>query len=346
MGIALACMVLVGSLTLVGGLAVGVDSATSRFSSGPSVYLRGTNLLASAIDENGLTAIPTDYAVLRVHTATLALNGLDEAILVASLTDYAGGNASVPFPANASEVAIDAGLAARVEGASGGPLNASANLTTLGMGPMALRVAPPPAARPSLFPDTWAWVRPDLFIALDPTLGGPAQAVLTPSPLDPVLAARLGLARLETVGAVGFTQASLAQAGALLLGLAALVAVVIGLLVFNAMGLEVLQRGEEIRTLRSLGAAPRTVLAVYEGQAILLAVLGAVVGSALGIALAHGVVSFAPLLGFPNLVAFQAPVLPVAAAFAVALAAAGLAGLVPAARALTGLRRGPEARPS
>ncbi len=344
--IAFACMVLVGSLSLVDGLSAGVDSATARFSSGPTLYLRGSDLLSSAIDESSLTIIPTDFSVLRVHAGTLRINGLTETVVIAALTDYHAGNASVPFPSVSGDLAIDAGLAAQIQAASGSPPNATANLTVLGVGPAELSVAPPPGSRPSLFPDTWAWVRPELFVAMNPNLGGPAQAVLTPAPLDPSLAARLGLAPLPIVGAVGFTQASVAEASSVLLALAGLVAVVIGLLVLNAMGIEVLQRAEEIRTLRSLGASTRTVIAVVEVQAILLALVGATLGSALGIVVVHGLVSFAPLLGFPNLVVFQAPVVPVLAAYGLALAAAGVAALAPAARAVLVLRGAPGARPS
>ncbi len=345
-GIALACMVLVGSLSLVAGLSGGVDSATARFTTGPTLYLHGTDLLASAIDENTLASIPTDYTVVRAHAGTLGINGLVDGIILGSLTQYHDGNTSTSFPSGSRDLAIDAGLAAQIEQASGRSLDPTANLTALGVGPLSLNVAAAPASRPSLFPNTWAWVRPELLIAMSPSEGGPVQAVLTPAPLDPGLAAALGLAPLQTVGAVGFTQSSVAEAGTVLLGLAGLVAVVIGLLVFNSMGIEILERTEEIRTLRSLGASPRAVLAVYEGQAILLAVLGATLGSALGIALVHGLVSFAPLVGFPNLVVFEPPVVPVLAAFALSIVAASLAGLLPATRALRVLRRTGEARPS
>lgn len=344
--IAVACMVLVGALSLVDGLSAGVDTATARFASGPSVYLRGTDLLSSTIDETTLTSIPTDYSVLRLHAGTLTANGVTQSVIVGALEDLHGGNATVPFPNGTGQVAVDTGLASQIAQASGAPLGTSVNLTLLGIGPAEYPVAPSPASRPVLFPDTWAWVRPELLIAMNPALGGPAQAVLTPSPLDTALVARLGLTRLQTVGAVGFVQASVAEAGTVLLALAALVAVVIGLVVLQAMGLEVVLRREEIRTLRSLGASTPVVLAVYEGQALLLALLGATVGSALGIAVVHGIVSFAPLVGLPNLVVFQAPVTPVLLGYAVALAASAVAGLVPAIRAALSLRRRPGAVPS
>ncbi len=345
-GIAVACMVLVGSLSLVEGLSAGVDSATARFASGPTVYLHGTDLVLSAIDESRLVAIPTDFSVVRVHAGALNVSGVTLPIIVASLTEYHGNTTTVPFPSDAQHIAIDTGLAAQFENASGQPLSATANLTAVGVGPIPLQVGPPPGSRPTLFPDTWAWVRPDLLIGMNPILGGPVQAVLTPTPLDPALASRLGLTPLQTVGAAGFAQASVAEASSVLLGLAGLVAVVIALLVANAMGVEVLQRSEEIRTLRSLGASPGVVAAVYEGQALVLALLGATVGSALGIVVVHGLVSFAPLAGFPNLVVLQAPVVPVLAAYGLALAVSALAGLIPAARAASFLRHGSEARPS
>ncbi len=344
--IALACMVLVGSLSLVDGLGAGVDSVTARFSTGPMVYLHGTDLLASAIDENALLSIPTDYAVLRAHVGTLSLNGLSISTVVASLTFYQKGNATEPFPTGSQEVAIDTGLAAEIESESGSPPAATTNVTLFGLSPQLLAVAPAPAGRPSLLPDTWAWVRSELFVALSPLEGGPAQAVLTPTPLDPALAARLGLSPLQTVGVVGFTQASIAEARSILLGIALFLAAIIALLVSSAMGLEVAQRREEIATLRSLGASPATVAAVYEGKAAALALLGATLGSALGVIAAHAIVSFAPLAGFPNLILLQPPVVPVALAYALALAAACAAGLEPSLRAIRLVRGVREVGPS
>ncbi len=344
--IAFGCMVLVGSLNLVDGLSAGVDSVTSRFASGPTLYLRGTDLLASAIDPGSLAAIPSDYVALRAHVGTLTANGTSLQVVVASLTQVHDGNASVSVPADADGVALDTGLRAEIDAATGAPPGSLANLSLFGLPAQPFRVAPAPASRPALFPDTWAWVRPEAFSAWSPADGTPAQAVLTPTPLDPALASRLGLTPLQTVGAIGFTQASVAEARTVLLALAAVVGVVIGLLVFSAMGLEVQARAEEIRTLRSLGASPRTVAAVYEAQALVLALLGATLGSALGIVVAHGLVSFAPLLDFPSLVILPLPTIPVALAFALALLASALAGLVPARRAVRAARETPEAIPS
>ncbi len=344
--IAVACMVLVGSLSLVDGLGAGVDSVTARLSTGPTVYLHGTDLLASAVDENALAGVPTDYTVLRTHVGTLALNGISLSTVVASLTSYHDGNATDPFPSGPQGIAIDTGLAAEIEAASGNPPGAIANVTLFGLAPQVLAVAPAPTSRPTMLPDTWAWIQSALFVAMSPSEGGPAQAVLTPAPLDPALASRLGLSPLQTVGAVGFTQASVAEAHSVLLALAVFLALIIALLVSSAMGLEVAQRREEIATLRSLGASPRTVAAVYEGRAASLTVVGATLGSALGVVAAHAIVSFAPLAGFPNLIFLQAPLVPVALAFALALGAACVAGLEPALRAMRLVRGVQEARRS
>ncbi len=344
--IACACMVLVGSLSLVDGLSSGVDSVASRFTSGPVIYLRGNDLLASAIDENALGVIPTDYVVVRAHVGTLVVGNVSRLVVVASLTSYRGGNASTPFPAGSRDAAVDTGLAAEFASSGVPVLPASVNVSLFGRPLEQVTVAPPPASRPDVFPDTWAWVRPELFIAMSPDQGGPAQAVITPSPLDPALAASLGLTPLATVGAVGFTVASIAEARAALLGLGALMAIIIGLLAYAAVGLEVHLRREEIRVLRSLGATPSRVAAVYEGQALTLALVGATLGSALGILLAHGIVSFAPLFGLPNLVLLPVPWVPVGVAYALALAACALGGLVPTTRAARLARSVPEARPS
>ena len=67
--IAFACMVLVGALSLVDGLAGGVGSVADRIGSGPAVYIRGTELLASAIDPDEVAGIPGDFLALRAHPA-------------------------------------------------------------------------------------------------------------------------------------------------------------------------------------------------------------------------------------------------------------------------------------
>jgi len=345
-GIAFACMVLVGSLNLVDGLSAGVDSVTARFTNGPTLYLRGTDLLESSIDASGLSAIPSDYAIVRAHAGTLSAQGVSLPIVVASLAQMHDGDASVAFPANAGSLAVDTGLRTEIAAASGSVVGSAVNVSLFGGAPQSYAVDPAPSSRPALFPDTWAWARPELFAALDADQGAAAQAVLTPAPLDAALVARLGLTPLQTVGAIGFAQASVAEARTVLLALTAVIGGVIGLLVFSAMGLEVAQRAEEIRTLRSLGASPRTVAAVYESQALVLALLGAALGAALGIVVAHGLVSFAPLVGFPSLVILPLPVVPVALAFGLALAASALAGLAPMRRAASLVRGRPEARPS
>lgn len=344
--IALACMVLVGSLSLVAGLGAGVGSVTARFSSGTTVYLHGTDLLASAIDENAVAAAVADFQVLRVHMGALSVNGLEMTVTVASLSDYKRGNVSVPFPSGSRDVALDSGLRTLIESQSGSPPGTNASLSLFGLPLQNVTVAAAPTSRPGFLPDTWAWVRPELLIAMSPSQGGPVEAVITPSPMDPTRAASLGLTPLQTVGAIGFTQASIAEAQSILLVLGVVLAVVIALLAYTSVGLEVRLRRDEIHTLRSLGAPPGTVAAVYEAKALVLALVGATLGSALGVVLAHAIVSFAPLFGFPNLILLPVPVVPVAVAYALAFGAAAIGGIVPARHAVRSLRGLREARPS
>src|SRR6266581_7074243 len=188
------------------------------------------------------------------------------------------------------------------------PPAATGNLTAFGLPLTGLPIVAAPPSRPALFADDWAYVHPDLLFSMNRTQGGPIQALVMEAPLDSALVSSLGLTRLETLGAIGFVRGSIAEVQRSLVALALVIAVVIGLLVYAAMSLEVHQRAGEIATLRRLGAAPATVAGIYEAQAILLAASGAVLGSTLGIVAAHAVVSFAPLLGLPNLVILDAPV--------------------------------------
>jgi len=318
--IAFACMVLVGSLSLAEGLSGGVDSVASRFQTGPSVYVHGSDLMDSRIDPTALPMIPGDFLAVRVHAGTLEMNNVSLPVVVAALQAFQDGNASVSFPAGTPDsVAIDVGLEREIVAASGQPLDANVTLSVFGLRLASLPVSPPPMSRPGLFPDTWAWVRPEL---------------------------RLGLTPLTTIGGIGFARGSVQEARAAVDALALLVAVVIGLLVYSAMGLEVQQRRQEIRVLRSLGASSSAVAAVYEGQAVVLGLVGATLGSALGIVLAHAIVSFAPLLGMPNLITLPAPAAAVAFVYLLTLVAAVLAGLVPSTRAVRLLRGVREVGPS
>lgn len=344
--IAFACMVLVGSILLVGGLASGVDSVTARFEAGPHVYARGANLLESDLDANALVGLSMKFDALRVHVASLEVNNLTLAVVVASLETHANGTVTVPFPTGSNAVALDAGLVSEFVAETGRPVNGTANLTIFGTSHPGLPIAAPPSGRPPILPDTWGWIRPELFVAIDPNQGGTIQAILTNGSLDDASAARLGLTSIDPVGAVAFAHTTVDEAAGPLIFLNTVVAIVIALLVYATMSLEVHERTAEIHILRGLGASRRTVAAVYEGQAIVLSILGAALGSALGILATHAIVAFASLAGLPNLVILPLPGGAILAAFAVALVAGTLAGIVPVSRALAILRRMPEARPS
>jgi len=331
--VAFACMVLVGSLALVDGLRAGADSVAGRFETGPAVYIRGTDLLESRIPLDGLAGLPDGTEALRVRAGVLEINGLRRDVIVGSEARLVGGTWSTAYPTSSSDLSIDVGLQAAIEAASGRPLEAAAQLTLFSAPPMNVSVVPPPPVSLELLPDSWAWARPELFAASGLAEGLPVQALVSDGPLDPSLVSSLGLSRLEVLGAVAFFRGGLEEAGSALSTLALLIAVVIGLLVYSAMSLEVHGRAAEIRTLRSLGAGPASVAGIYEGQALTLVLLGAGLGSALGVVVAHAVVSFAPLLGLPNVVLLGPPVGPFALALLTSAAAGAVAGIAPSLRA-------------
>jgi len=344
--IAFACMVLVGSLTLIDGLSGGVDSIASRFPAGPSVYIRGDDLLTSAIDPSELASLPGNVTALRVHTGQLEINGRSWDVVVAALTDYVNGTPTTAFPLGPQDVSVDRGLRTEIVTATGLSLDAAANLSLFGASLDGLPVVAPPSSRPDMFPDTWAWVRPELLASLDAAEGGQVQALLADAPLDAAWVARLGLSPLAAVGAVGFAQGVVSEARTGFLALGLLIGVVIGLLVYSAMAIEVRARSAEIETLRSLGSSPATVAAIYEGQALFMAVLGASIGTSLGLVVANAVVSFAPLAGLPNLVFVEPSLTLVGLAYGVSLLASVVGGVVPSRQAVRRLRRPSEARPS
>jgi len=331
--IAFACMVLVGAMSLADGLANGVGSVANRIGTGPAVYIQGNELLASAIDSAALSNVPGDFVAIRAHPAGLEINRLTLSVFVVALESYQDGVGTIAFPAGPRNVSLDVGLRAQIEAESGTPVATSGNVSLFGLHLADLPIVAPPPTRSELFPDNWAYVRPDLLIAMNATQGGPVQAILAAAPLDPAVVASLRLTRLETLGAIGFVRGSIAEVQSSLMLLALVIAVVIGLLVYAAMSLEVHARAREIATLRSLGASPAAVAGVYEAQAAVLALAGAILGSALGIVAAHAVVSFAPILGLPNLVILSPPTPAVVLAMVISEVAAVLAGLVPSRRA-------------
>ena len=343
--IAFACMVLVGALSLADGLANGIASVADRIAAGPAVYIRGDELLSSDIDPLALGNRTGDFIAMRVQPAELEISGIAIAVIAVALESYQMGVGTTWLPTGSNDLSLDVGLRARIVAASGIPVGTSGNLSVFGGPPRPLPIVAPPTNRSELFPDDWAYVRADLLVAMSPTQGGTVQALLRDGPLDPALAGSLGLSRLETLGAVGFVRGSVAEVQSSLRILALVIAVVIGLIVYAAMSLEVHARSREIAILRSLGASPAAVARVYEAQALILALAGAILGSALGIVAAHAVVSFAPLLGLPNLILLSPPVVPVGLAFAVALLAAAVGGIVPSRRAAV-FTRTREAAPS
>src|SRR5256886_6774658 len=170
------------------------------------------------------------------------------------------------------------------------PVETSGNRGLFGIRLTALPIVPPPPTRSPLFPDTWAYVRADLLVGMDLVHGGSVQAIITNATLDPSFVSTLGLTRMDPVGAVGFVRAGVAQIQATLQLLALVIGLVIALLVYAAMSLEVHARARETATLRSLGATPSTVAAVYDAHAVPISLAAAAFGAALGLVVPHAAV--------------------------------------------------------
>jgi hypothetical protein len=333
-------MVLVAGVSLFDGLASGVDVAVDRLPSPLHAYVNGPDLLSSRIEPDRLVGADIPYLALRVRTGRLQTNGLDWTVVVAALSTHAAGDptGTTAYPPRSDDLSLDTDLAAAIEASSGRFLDPTGNLSLLGANLTGLALVAPPPGRPAFLPSAWAWVRPELLVAMSPTEGGHVQALVTDVPLDPGVAADLGLQRLESVGAVGFLRGSIDQASRALAVLVGVIVVVVALLAYVGLSLEVHQRSQEICTLRHLGASPRSVAFLYEGQALTLGLLGATAGSALGILVAHGIVSFAPLIGLPNLVILSPPLTGVALAYIVAVLASVVGGVVPSRRAASFVR--------
>src|SRR3989449_8740352 len=254
--IAFACMVLVGAISLADGLANGVGSVANRIGSGPAVYIRGDELLASAIDSAALSNVPGDFVAMRTHAASLEINRLALPVFVVALESYHGGIGTIAFPAGPRNVSLDVGLRHQIEAESGMPVATSGNVSLFGLHLTDLPIVAPPPTRSALFPDNWAYVRADLLIAMNATQGGPVQAILAEAPLHPEVVASLRLTRLETLGVIGFVRGSIAEVQSSLRQLALVIAAVIGLFGYRAVSPAVPLRAPAIAAPRGFRAAP------------------------------------------------------------------------------------------
>lgn len=304
-GIAIAVLLPVGGQLLLDGLVTGVNDTASRFPAPPVLFLSGDTLSTSSIDSTLAAGTPGEHLDLRVVEGTLVVGStpVDAYAISATRTNATGTNPWLTVPAGA--VRLGARLLETLPTAPivGDPirflsLSAGVNLTYAG-----------PYATADGVPALWALVPEETIVGLEPAFASRVTAILVPGENVPGIAhlRAAGLHEIATLGGSAFVTSGVAQASGALGGLALLSAIVVGLLVAHGMAIEVVQRAGEIRILREIGASPRRVASLYAAQAVFLSAVGGAIGTALGILAAHAVVSFAPLVGLPNLVALGTP---------------------------------------
>lgn len=117
---------------------------------------------------------------------------------------------------------------------------------------------------------------------------------------------------------------------------AAMALVVGGFLVFNTMGMVVLERRKELATLRALGAGRRRLVLGLVGEAAVLGIVGAAIGVAVGVVLARQVVAVFPEAMMQAIGVRIGLILPATVplvAFVVGILTSTVAALLPALRA-------------
>lgn len=336
LGVGFAVLLLTAGFALLDGMRAGVDQLADRIEPAPVLFLAGDAPTASEIDASVLAAVPGEFLSLHVVSGTLAL-GSDTWTATIAYVERSDGSPLWSVPA--FEVLLGPSLRSRLERRTpvdvGTPLAVSSSQATV---TLAVAGAYPPT-RP--FPDDWAVVSREDMRALRPPLDASVSGVVVepdnPEAMEALRAA--GLTEVATVAAPEFLRTGTSEVLASLVPLVATVGVLVALLVYNAMSIEVAQRVREIRLLRQIGAGPGRIGMLYLGQALVLATFGGLLGLAGGIVAAHGIVSFAPLVGLANVVAPSVSPGLAALALGVSLAAGVIGGLVPAMR--TGRLAGP-----
>ncbi|WP_129115567.1 FtsX-like permease family protein [Halegenticoccus tardaugens] len=191
----------------------------------------------------------------------------------------------------------------------------------------------PHATNGSLFPPSWYAANATAVRDLGPTgalvvssdggSGGPSGQV--PATGTPIVSALL------------FLLAGLNQVLRLLVLAAAGGAVLVLVVIYNVTRMSVRERLQTIKVVRSTGASPRTVLALFGLRAGSLALVGVVLGYALGIVVTSATINAAIYAGFPISmdVAVTSEVLQVVLPLLVSLVSVGVLAGVLAARPAT-----------
>lgn len=315
-----------GALVLLAGLEEGSAAALGRLETGPFLAYRDTPLTLQGVSPPEGLAGPHSLGRLVEATVSGPNGSLPVKILV--LDDLSLLGLETPPP---DTVAMDAALRER------GGISLGANIMVVaGEGTWEGSAMAVPSSDLQL-PDTWILLNASGVRA---ALRGPGYSLLVGTwRADALRLEAAGYTVLFATSGGEFFVATLGEAQGIVLSIVAVSSVTIALLTFTLLTLEIHYRRREMRTLLGVGMDPRGLGTLYGLQAAYLAMAGTALGVALGVAIAHGLVSFAPLFGLPTIlrpqVTTEGLLLPLAAS-----AGAGLAGgLLALGRALRGVRR-------
>jgi len=107
----------------------------------------------------------------------------------------------------------------------------------------------------------------------------------------------------------------------------------VAIAIASILSISVLQKRRQVGILKAMGIKDRAASLIFVYQGLLIGLLAAVLGLTLGVALLYGFTTFATT-GGESVVAFRFDTALILRSFVVAVAASGLAGLVPARRSL------------
>ncbi len=288
LGIAVCATYASGAFVLLDGLEAGSQSVLGRLDTGPYLAYQGVfpNLEPFTMDEELQGAHSAGW----LRTADLMTDASPVAVRVLGLAD--GGALGGPTPAPGTTFVSP--FLSQLS-------SSDAIVLRTPIGAVEVSVAAP--AGPNLvLPETWIVLSETDLRQIATWEEGHYDLIFVAQREDAVHLAEGGYTVLALASVADFFGAALQEARRLVGSLVAVSAIAIGVVAFSLVSLELRYRRSEIHTLRALGLDGRGLGRLYGLQLAFIVAGGAVLGMAGGIAVANGIVSFAPLLGLPTVI--------------------------------------------